>query len=74
MAGKLPLEFHPEAVAELERAMVWYNQQRLGLGDSFFQEITTAVIRIRDAPNTWPVYERGTRRFLVHRFPFAVDL
>ena len=54
MAGKLPLEFHPEAVAELERAMVWYNEQRLGLGESFFQEISTAVTRIRDAPNTWP--------------------
>lgn len=72
MADELPLEFHPEALAELERAKVWYDVQRPGLGASFFQEITTAISRIREVPNTWPEYTRGTRRFLVHRFPFAV--
>ena len=72
MASELPLEFHPEALAELERAKTWYDSQRPGLGESFFQEITTAISRIREAPSTWPEYQRGTRRFLVHRFPFAV--
>lgn len=72
MAGELPLEFHPEALAELERAKVWYDAQRLGLGESFFQEITAAVSRIRETPKAWPEYQRGTRRVLLHRFPFAV--
>jgi hypothetical protein len=72
MASEQPLEFHPEALAELERAKAWYEAQRLGLGESFSQEITTAISRIREAPNTWPEYQRGTRRFLVHRFPFAI--
>jgi toxin ParE1/3/4 len=72
MASEQPLEFHPEALAELERAKAWYEAQRPDLGESFFQEITTAVSRIREAPNTWPEYRQGTRRFLVHRFPFAV--
>lgn len=40
MASEQPLEFHPEALAELERAKAWYEAQRLGLGDTFFQEIT----------------------------------
>lgn len=30
MASEQPLEFHPEALAELERAKVWYDEQRLG--------------------------------------------
>jgi plasmid stabilization system protein ParE len=72
MASEQPLEFHPDAVAELERAKAWYEAQRPGLGESFFQEITTAISRIREAPNTWPEYKRGTKRFLVHRFPFAI--
>ena len=72
MASEQPLDFHPEALAELERAKVWYDEQRLGLGESFFHEITVAISRIREAPNTWPEYQRRTRRFLVHRFPFAV--
>ncbi|MEP6636139.1 MAG: type II toxin-antitoxin system RelE/ParE family toxin [Acidobacteriota bacterium] len=72
MAGELSLEVHPEALSELERAKAWYDGQRPGLGESFFQEITAAISRIREAPDTWPEYRRGTRRFLVHRFPFAV--
>ena len=72
MAGEQPLAFHPEALAELERVKIWYDGQRLGLGDSFFQEITAAISRIRESPNAWPAYQRGTRRLLVHRFPFAV--
>ena len=71
MAGELPLEVHPKALSELERATAWYDRQRSSLGESFFQEITAAISRIREAPDTWPEYRRGTRRFLVHRFPFA---
>ena len=67
MADKLPLEFHPEAFAELERAKRWYDTQRHGLGESFFQEITAAITRIQEAPNIWPESRQGTRRFLVHR-------
>jgi toxin ParE1/3/4 len=72
MADKLSLDFHPDALAELERAKRWYDRQRHGLGESFFEEIATAIIRIQEAPNTWPEFRQGTRRFLVHRFPFAV--
>lgn len=39
---------------------------------TFFEEIDTAITRIQEAPNTWPEFRQGTRRFLVHRFPFAV--
>jgi putative addiction module component (TIGR02574 family) len=35
---ELPLEFHPDALCELEQAKQWYNGQRHGLGESFFQE------------------------------------
>ncbi len=44
MPDKLPLEFHPKALAELERAEQWYERKRHGLGESFFQEITAAII------------------------------
>lgn len=72
MESKQPVEFHPDAFAELERAEAWYDGQRPGLGESFVYEITAAISRIRETPKTWPEYKHGTRRFLVHRFPFAV--
>ena len=43
MADKPSVEFHPEALAELERAKQWYERQRHGLGQSFFQEITALL-------------------------------
>ena len=52
MEHNLPVEFHPEALAELERAKVWYDGQRPSLEESFFHEITTAISRIRETPNT----------------------
>ena len=32
MASELPLEVHPDALSELERAKAWYDGQRSGLG------------------------------------------
>ncbi len=40
MAGELPLEFHPAALAELELAKAWYDAQRPGLGGGFYPDIT----------------------------------
>ncbi len=50
MEHNLPVEFHPEALAELERAKVWYDGQRPSLGESFFHESTSAILRIREVP------------------------
>ena len=72
MVNEQPIEFHPEALAELEHAKGWYEEQKPGLGESFFQEISNAISHICESPTTWPEYSGGTRRFLVHRFPYAV--
>ncbi len=72
MATDLPIRFHYEAFSELEHAKNWYNEQAERLGETFFQEIQSAVAHIQKAPHTWPKYTKGTRRFLVHRFPYAI--
>lgn len=73
MANDLRIEFHREALEELEQAKIWYEQQKAGLGELFFLEVQLAVSRIRDSPSTWPRYLGSqVRRFLLHRFPFAI--
>lgn len=69
MPDKLPLEFHPEALAELERAKQWYERKRHGLGESFFQEITAAIIEYRK-----PQYLAGvsTRNEALPRASFPI--
>lgn len=63
---------HPDADRELEQAQTWYEERVVGLGAKFFSEIESAVLNIQNSPGTWPNYVKGTRRFLVHRFPFAI--
>lgn len=67
-----PVVFHPEAYAELVQARDWYEKRSVGLGGTFFSEIELAVLAIQESPDTWPRYTAGTKRFLVHRFPFAI--
>lgn len=63
---------HPDADRELEQAQTWYEERVAGLGAKFFSEIESAALNIQSSPDTWPNYVKGTRRFLVHRFPFAI--
>lgn len=71
MSARL-LEVHPAAYKELDEARLWYENHASGLGNEFVDEIDRAVVAIQRAPKAWPVYSEGVRRFLVHRFPFAL--
>jgi toxin ParE1/3/4 len=63
---------HPDAYQELVQARDWYEERVAGLGEKFFLEVESAVLSIQDSPESWPNYVRGAKRFLVHRFPFAI--
>jgi plasmid stabilization system protein ParE len=41
-----PVRFEPEAVAELEDAALWYDEQRSGLGARFLAAIDATLARI----------------------------
>ena len=67
----------PEASAELEDAVVWYDGQRPGLGLEFVQAVDVALERI----SRWPEIGRRVpgvpkdvpaRRFPVTRFPYHI--
>lgn len=66
------IDIHPEAYQELEASRNWYEEQSPGLGGRFLDEVDRAMAAISEYPETWPSYTYGTRRFFLHRFPFAV--
>ena len=66
------VEFHPEAVAEARCAREWYETRSEAAAKTFIAEIDHAIEQIRQAPARWPAYLEGTRRYLLHRFPFSV--
>jgi plasmid stabilization system protein ParE len=66
------LEFHPSAVEEARAAHLWYRERSLEVAASFMVELDRALAMVAEAPRRWPVYVHGTRRVLLHTFPFMI--
>jgi plasmid stabilization system protein ParE len=63
---------HPAAVEEAEKAARWHRQRRASAAAQFVEEVNHAIDRILAAPQRWPAGPYGTRKFLLHRFPYVV--
>lgn len=62
----------PEAKADLRQAYDWYEERGIGLGDEFLADHTEAMLRLEANPERFPLYYRGFRRVLTHRFPYKI--
>jgi plasmid stabilization system protein ParE len=59
----------PLAATDLADAYAWYEQQAVGLGAQFFEEVQAVYAQIERFPEAFPEVHRGARRVLVRRFP-----
>ena len=66
------IDVHPEAIAEARAAAEWYREKSDSAANAFLAEIDHAVEKISESPGMWSPYFRGTRRFVLLRFPFCV--
>jgi toxin ParE1/3/4 len=66
------VEFHEAASLEFDAAFAWYLERSERAALRFAREIERAVTLIAEAPERCPSGIRGTRRFLLKRFPFAI--
>jgi toxin ParE1/3/4 len=65
--------FHPDAQAELNLAIDYYEANQPSLGYQFAIEVFAAVERIKAYPTLWPFMDDSqVRRCLIHRFPYGV--
>lgn len=66
--------FHPEALAEYDDAANFYFDHASPLiAASFITEVETSISRVLVNPKTWRVVDApGIRRYLMHRFPYAL--
>jgi plasmid stabilization system protein ParE len=62
----------PKAKADLLRAHDWYEERCAGLGDEFLADHAEALLRLEADPERFPLYYRGFRRVLTHRFPYKI--
>ncbi|MCB9674674.1 MAG: type II toxin-antitoxin system RelE/ParE family toxin [Alphaproteobacteria bacterium] len=73
----LRVEYHPEALAELEADALWYEEREVGLGYGLFDEVTRVAIDAAETPGVWPLFpdvrvELEVRRRVLRRFPYVL--
>jgi plasmid stabilization system protein ParE len=64
--------YRPEAAAEIEEAVVWYEAQFLGLGSEFFRTVEGAIATIQRNPYQYQIVRGDIRRALLRRFPYKI--
>lgn len=65
-----------EAEEEAHASAVWYDEQMVGLGDDFLDELVSALQQIEDDPDRFPKLEiaksEQIRRCRLNRFPYLI--
>jgi len=66
------LSLLPRAEVDVIEAALWYEGERLGLGQAFEDEFHRLATRIQESPEQFPEVEPDVRRGLLGRFPYGV--
>ena len=66
------VRLHPDAIAETNAAYKWYAERSPSAANAFISELDHAISQIQNSPERWTMHLRGTRKFLLRRFPYAV--
>jgi plasmid stabilization system protein ParE len=67
-----PVELEPSALEEMRLVRIWYAQRSPIAADRFVAEVDRAIEEIATNPDRWPAHLYGTRRILLHRFPYLI--
>lgn len=67
-----PWRLHPEAEAEADAAFEYLWLKSPNAAFNFDTELRAAYLTLRKTPRICPSYLHGTRRILLHRFPYSV--
>jgi toxin ParE1/3/4 len=68
----LNVRFHPDAQAELDDAIDFYEEREIGLGVEFASDVFEAIDRAIMYPRGWSGIAPGIRRCQTQRFPYGV--
>lgn len=64
--------FFEEASEEVEESRRWYRERSEAAETAFLRELDHAIEMVLEAPNRWPKYEAGTRRYVFPTFPYSL--
>jgi plasmid stabilization system protein ParE len=66
------VSFLKPAQAEYQDALEYYENEQVGLGRRFSQEVSRAVSRMIEFPTLYQSFSPNTRRCLIAKFPYGI--
>jgi plasmid stabilization system protein ParE len=69
---KREIIFAPLARLEFEDAVIWYDQQRPGLGEEFRVNVDAFLRQILQSPERFRLAAPTTRKAILRRFPYSI--
>jgi plasmid stabilization system protein ParE len=66
------LRLHPEAGLDLLEGLGFYLTRSEVVAERFVTDVESALRLISEAPERWPLYRAGARRFLMSAFPHSI--
>ena len=68
----MKIAFLPAAQKELDDTFLWYEEQAIGLGYEFLDEIDQSLRLVVNYPELQPCIDGHVRRCLTNRFPYGI--
>jgi len=60
------------AEKELQESFDWYEEQWMGLGERFLNQIEAAITTVGNNPKSFPIKTGPYRQYVVSTFPFVI--
>lgn len=61
-----------EAETDIDESYIWYETQRIGLGNEFIQHLEIAFDFIKKYPEASENKKKNIFRFIMNKFPFGI--
>ena len=69
---KYELEIKEEAVFDIKEAYLYYEEQRIGLGNRFLDILETYLERVQKYPEHYQIKRKPYREALIKDFPYLI--
>jgi plasmid stabilization system protein ParE len=66
------VKIEPEALADIQDIIIWYNQQKSGLGERFHKTIISQIDSLNKNPHMFRIRYKQIRCILVNKFPYMI--
>jgi plasmid stabilization system protein ParE len=63
---------HPDAIRDVEDGIAFYVNRSPIAAERFLTEVEQALDSVAEAPERWPPFRAGTRRFVMADFPYSI--